>query len=645
MRIKSVSIENFRGLERLDLDLDDYTALIGVNGAGKSSVLYALDWFFNDRSLHTGDIHGHSGDPEADLSKAPEITVTVTFTDLADPDRNSLEKFGAAANFILRRTWRPQDGRTRFLGLAPLEASFSELRAPGITLPELRRLFRNLQEDLPGLGTDSFKERDKILATLNTLENHYKAIGAFDTLDYFNADDLFGPRGRAPLSSFFTYLLVPADVKLATETGETAKGTLLTQLLGDLVSRGTIQVRQEWESTNQDELESLRQKVIERVETELSGLEAAVNDQLAPHLPDTQVKFESWLPPVTLKLEPDVNAYVSVDGTKIPVGRHGHGVQRALLIAMLQAAAGQSNASGTGTTDSAPPGLLIGMEEPELYQHPVRARAFARVLTDAASSKNTQVIMATHSPYFVRPDQFSSLRRLSVHGAGRRVSQADREAIQGILELSTTKFDRALARLISTRLSESFFAEAVVLVEGETDQVIFEALAELHEKPFGYLGIEVMAVSGKTELGSAFAILRSLDIATYVVFDGDFSTAQRKHPDDETKRREAYKDHMSATTKLVEVLQRSGVDTSYNFGEPTFVGPDFAVWRDDLEEELTKWPSFTGIMEKAHIDITARTNKYAHFYLESAIAAQLDDMPANLSLAVEAIFAILGRDR
>ena len=51
MKITHISIVNYRSIEQLDLPIANYAAFVGANGSGKSSVLYALDWFFNGGTL------------------------------------------------------------------------------------------------------------------------------------------------------------------------------------------------------------------------------------------------------------------------------------------------------------------------------------------------------------------------------------------------------------------------------------------------------------------------------------------------------------------------------------------------------------------------------------------------------------------
>ena len=49
MKIKNVAIKNFRGYsDEINSDFEDLTAFVGKNDIGKSTILEALDMFFND---------------------------------------------------------------------------------------------------------------------------------------------------------------------------------------------------------------------------------------------------------------------------------------------------------------------------------------------------------------------------------------------------------------------------------------------------------------------------------------------------------------------------------------------------------------------------------------------------------------------
>lgn len=88
MRIKTVSIHNFRTIYEATIDFYDVTTFVGPNGVGKSTVLYALDWFFNgerDHELTSQDAtYGHEQE---------DIRVEVTFSELTEHDKEVLGKY------------------------------------------------------------------------------------------------------------------------------------------------------------------------------------------------------------------------------------------------------------------------------------------------------------------------------------------------------------------------------------------------------------------------------------------------------------------------------------------------------------------------------------------------------------------------
>ena len=58
MKIVSLTLENFRSYRTpVTITFNDLTVLIGKNDIGKSSVLEALDIFFDNRSIDKNDIN------------------------------------------------------------------------------------------------------------------------------------------------------------------------------------------------------------------------------------------------------------------------------------------------------------------------------------------------------------------------------------------------------------------------------------------------------------------------------------------------------------------------------------------------------------------------------------------------------------
>jgi hypothetical protein len=77
MRLESVAIKNFRCYrEEATVRIDDLTTFVGKNDIGKSSVLEALEIFFNNEvvKLEAGDANVYSGDSK--------LSITCEFSDL-----------------------------------------------------------------------------------------------------------------------------------------------------------------------------------------------------------------------------------------------------------------------------------------------------------------------------------------------------------------------------------------------------------------------------------------------------------------------------------------------------------------------------------------------------------------------------------
>ncbi len=75
---------------------------------------------------------------------------------------------------------------------------------------------------------------------------------------------------------------------------------------------------------------------------------------------------------------------------------------------------------------------------------------------------------------------------------------------------------------MTPELSEGFFADKIVLVEGLEDKAAFIALdQQLTEDNFDKSGIVIIPVFGKRNLDRPALIFKELDIPTYVIFDTD----------------------------------------------------------------------------------------------------------------------------
>jgi putative ATP-dependent endonuclease of the OLD family len=283
--------------------------------------------------------------------------------------------------------------------------------------------------------------------------------------------------------------------------------------------------------------------------------------------------------------------------------------------------------------------LLLCVEEPEIYQNPVRARHFARVLTDLSADERWQVLLATHSPYFVLLSQFESLRRFTADQGVARVVSTSTAAISTASDVDKSKVMSCVEREVPRRFSEGFFADGVALVEGETDRVVIEVLAERLGTPLDSAGIAVLSMDSKQNLRIPAAILQGIGVPVYVIADGDALGGQRKHPGNEECASRVTASHREATEKLLDWLpkdveQRFG--TTAGFDLPTSVTSSWTLFYDDLEEELASWPGFDVQLNVAGGQLRG---KNVSAYRAAAYLPPLDVAPVALRELVIALIA------
>jgi hypothetical protein len=131
--------------------------------------------------------------------------------------------------------------------------------------------------------------------------------------------------------------------------------------------------------------------------------------------------------------------------------------------------------------------LLI--DEPEISLHPQSQRALIRALR----ALNSQLLVATHSSNLLdRADPRTIVRLRRTPGG---VEMASPSSI-------SDKDARHLARFTSPQSAEAFFARTVVLVEGMSDQLALEALAERRGRNLDAEGVAIVPIGGAKTIAS-----------------------------------------------------------------------------------------------------------------------------------------------
>jgi len=545
MQIQNVHVKNFRSILDESLPCDSLTALVGRNGSGKSSFLSALELFYNPAASVT---------PEDFYAEyvAQDIEITVKYVDLNAEAKDFFSAYIDNDSLTVVRVFSdPQSGKSgSYHGMRLQNPDFVDIRNTGAAMDR-----RSKYNDIRGEGKyESLPSVNSAVAVLRALDDwetqnpeHCKLRR--DDGQFFG----FSQVGQGYLGRYTKFILVPA-VRDALEDATERRGSSVTELM-DLVVRSALAKRGNVEDFKQRTQDQYREIMNPMNLPELGNLSQGLSQTLQSYVPDAKVLLQwSELPDISIPMPP-AEVKLMEDDYESRVERTGHGLQRAFIITMLQHldavrsvepvpedGASEGTESDAGANKSQLPNLVLAIEEPELYQHPSRQRHLASVLLNLAEgaipgvAENTQVIYATHSPLFVGLDRFDQIRVLRKvpreDGKPRttHLKKADMGAIacelwqakdrQGEKFTADTLKPR-LRSMMTPWMGEGFFADVVVLVEGEDDRAAILGFAKSKKCDFDGMGISVIPCSGKSSIDRPLVIFRQLGISVYVVWDGD----------------------------------------------------------------------------------------------------------------------------
>ncbi|WP_257813140.1 ATP-dependent nuclease [Burkholderia glumae] len=172
--------------------------------------------------------------------------------------------------------------------------------------------------------------------------------------------------------------------------------------------------------------------------------------------------------------------------------------------------------------DPAFPGYLLLIDEPENALHPMAARAAQRHLYRLAESPDWQVLMTTHSPYFVNPfEDHTTIVRLERAGGAADAPVAPMTYRSNAITFEGDEKHRLQAlQHIDPSFSEVFFGSYPVLVEGDTEHAAF--IAAIVEKRQELMNkATIIRARGKAILVPLIKVLRHFKMDFGIVHDCD----------------------------------------------------------------------------------------------------------------------------
>jgi predicted ATPase len=524
MRLAALRIENFRAFLDEIMTFDDYTCVVGPNGAGKSTILAALNVIFRNQDSPTEVAHLQQEDfHRKDVTKP--VRLTATFEALSPEAKDDLKAYVRQEKLIVSAVaeWDERSGRAEVKQVGVRQvmkpfAPFFKAYDDGAKVADLRQIFDGLRPSCPGLVQVATKDgmRDALRA--------YEEAHPEDCELVESEDQFYGwSKGTNRLERHLQWVCVPA-VKDATDEQNEGRDTALGRLLQRTI-RSKIDFSVSFDAIRSEASEKYRD-VLTKEQGVLADVGAALERRLREWShPGARVELVwNYDDQKSVSLAPPLARAKVGEGAFLgDLARLGHGLQRSFLVALLQELA--SIRSGSQ------PNLMLAVEEPELYQHPPQAKHLAAVL-EALTGTGTQVIVTTHSPYFISGRGFETVRLVRKSGEHGRssVRRLSYEQLSDALAKALGELPRhptatmaAVEQIMQPSQSELFFSTVPILVEGTEDVAILSTWFKLSGRwtEFRRFGCHFVICEGKNTMSRPLAIAVGLGIPAFVLCDGD----------------------------------------------------------------------------------------------------------------------------
>ena len=578
MRLREIRIQNFRSFEDETVHLDGYTCLVGPNGSGKSAILMALNVFFRESAATQTDTLILNEEDFHHRNVKNPVKITLVFEGLSTEAQEEFKHYYRQGKLVVfaRADWdeKQRNAPVNQYGsrlVMKAFAPFFEAMDNKAKVAELRDLYRKMRVEYPDL--DDVSTKDDMEASLRNYEEHHPEL--CELLD--DHAELYGwTRGLNRLAKYIQWVYVPAIKDPSAEQEEAGKTAL-----GKLLAR-TVRTKVDFS----DDVAAVKAEVVEKYtkmldqrQDALNGLRISLEGRLQEYAGgqarlDLQWHYDDKQ---SIKIsDPSAWAHIG-DGPFIgQVGRSGHGLQRAFLVALMHELAGNDVPGG--------PSLLLGFEEPELYQHPPQAKRLANVLEKLSSDGgNSQLVVTTHCPYFVSSKAFENVRMVRKDNVGRtRVTATTLVELEECLSSALCEKPKSpsslmarLGQILEPSQNELFFTSAAVFVEGREDVAFISTQLGLSNQlgEFAELGCHFVPADGKTNMSRLVAIASKLQIPFFVIFDAD---GDETHPDERTKHK---RDNLC-------LMRLCGATNPAPFSDETIWGDNVVVWPKRILESV-----------------------------------------------------------
>ena len=431
MRLESIKLKNFRGYkDETPIALSDLTAFIGKNDAGKSSVLEALEIFFNN-SVVTCEKDDLNINADNNL-----IEITCVFSDI--PNEVIIDT--ASPTVLQNEHLLNSDNKLEIKKVFPATAAKPK-----------EKIYIVCEHPSVDQGND--------LLTLKRTELRQRANTLGIDAETYNANINSSIRAAVwqslgDLQTQTTELLV--DKEDTKKVYESIKSYLPIYALfqSDRQSRDD-------DKEVADPMKIAVQQALGELEAELDNIKTQVRNKAIETANRTLDKLKEMSPELAEQLMPEFKSEPKFDSqfklsiksdNDISINKRGSGVRRLILLNFFRAEAERRKLESQSNQ------IIFAFEEPETSQHPDHQEMLINAFLELSFTENSQILLTTHTPALAGLLPLDSLRFIEIDGNNRSVESGSDEVFQKIADT---------LGILPDPVSNN--AKALLLVEGKGD--------------------------------------------------------------------------------------------------------------------------------------------------------------------------------
>lgn len=524
MKLRNLKIRNFRSIQHADIEIHNYTMLVGANNAGKSNIMAALRAFYENISWMAKDDNPKFSDPNIDNDDF-ESWVELRF-ELSDDE---------------------------WVNLAELH---KDQKSPNTLV--VRRYFVH-------------KDRVKTKQS-----NIYSVVdGVVNETLFYGAKNI----GTAKLGSIiYIPALISANDQIKTSGASPLRDMLNLMLKKVIDSSPAYKLITESFSKFNEEAKNengFLDKIVQPINQAISNWGIEFNMSISPILPED----------VTKNLIGHAFTDTMLGNTPLSLDKYGDGFQRSFLYELIKLAPEITNETKLVAKDSEfnPDFTLILFEEPEAFLHPAQQENMAYHLRRLSQGDSQQVIITSHSPIFTSKatDDLCQIVRVHRESGKTSIGQVKKEELKKIFH-DGLDFKRCLRKFIDDQAipdsdkrkareiidnseqndeidkqnekfryqlwldserTSMFFADKVLLVEGPTEKALFNWLIAKNNDwhSFSKYKIAIIDVIGKFNFHRYMTLLDKFGIPYGLILDDDENKKHHQAINEMIKHYSCYK--------------------------------------------------------------------------------------------------------